>query len=79
MNDVSDIQHQHTERGRVTALGRRTDSGERRTLLQRFKRYTDDADNISGMKDQPTVLLVAPLSGHHSTLLRETLARMTAS
>ncbi len=33
MNDVSDIQHQRTERGRVTALGRRTDSGERCTLL----------------------------------------------
>ena len=25
------------------------------------------------MKDQPTVLVVAPLSGHHSTLLRETV------
>jgi hypothetical protein len=33
VNDVSDIQHQRTERGRVTALGRRTDSGERCTLL----------------------------------------------
>jgi hypothetical protein len=33
VNDVSDIQHQRTERGRLTALGRRTDSGERCTLL----------------------------------------------
>ncbi|GGK10432.1 polyhydroxyalkanoate depolymerase [Luteimonas terricola] len=41
--------------------------------LLRFKRYTDDAENILGMKDQPTVLVVAPLSGHHSTLLRDTV------
>ncbi len=33
VNDISDIQHQRTERGRITALGRRTDSGERCTLL----------------------------------------------
>jgi poly-beta-hydroxyalkanoate depolymerase len=25
------------------------------------------------MKSQPTVLVVAPLSGHHSTLLRDTV------
>jgi hypothetical protein len=30
---LPDIQHQRTERGRITALGRRTDSGERCTLL----------------------------------------------
>ncbi|MEN1939775.1 polyhydroxyalkanoate depolymerase [Luteimonas sp. MJ174] len=41
--------------------------------LLRFKRYTDDARNILGMKDQPTVLVVAPLSGHHATLLRDTV------
>jgi poly(3-hydroxybutyrate) depolymerase len=28
------------------------------------------------MKDQPTVLVVAPLSGHHSTLLRETVREL---
>jgi hypothetical protein len=31
--DVPDIQHQRTERGRVIAIGRRTDSGERCSLL----------------------------------------------
>lgn len=41
--------------------------------LLRFKRYTDDASSITGMKEQPTVLVVAPLSGHHSTLLRDTV------
>jgi poly(3-hydroxybutyrate) depolymerase len=41
--------------------------------LLRFKRFTDDLPMLSKMKEQPTVLVVAPLSGHHSTLLRETV------
>ncbi len=41
--------------------------------LLRFKRFTDEAAALTRMKDQPTVLVVAPLSGHHSTLLRETV------
>jgi poly(3-hydroxybutyrate) depolymerase len=41
--------------------------------LLRFKRFTDDLELLSTMKEQPTVLVVAPLSGHHSTLLRETV------
>jgi len=44
--------------------------------LLRFKRYTDDLNVLSQMKDQPTVLVVAPLSGHHSTLLRETVKQL---
>jgi len=41
--------------------------------LLRFKRYTDDAESISEMRGQPSVLVVAPLSGHHATLLRDTV------
>lgn len=41
--------------------------------LLRFKRYADDADNIAELKNDPPVLVVAPLSGHHSTLLRDTV------
>ncbi|KQU64491.1 MULTISPECIES: polyhydroxyalkanoate depolymerase [unclassified Rhizobacter] len=41
--------------------------------LLRFKRFTDDSPALTLMKDQPTVLVVAPLSGHHSTLLRDTV------
>lgn len=33
MIDVSETQHQRTERGRLTAHGRRTDDGSRCTLL----------------------------------------------
>ena len=41
--------------------------------LLRFKRFTDHPPMLTAMKDQPKVLIVAPLSGHHSTLLRETV------
>ena len=44
--------------------------------LWRFKRFTDNSAMLSRMKDQPTVLVVAPLSGHHSTLLRETVREL---
>ena len=41
--------------------------------LLRFKRYTDEAGNLKGLQDDPPVLVVAPLSGHHATLLRDTV------
>jgi len=41
--------------------------------LLRFKRFTDDAKLLQKMRDQPSVLVVAPLSGHHATLLRDTV------
>ncbi|MDR7272042.1 poly(3-hydroxybutyrate) depolymerase [Pelomonas saccharophila] len=47
--------------------------------LLRFKRYTDDLKVLAKMKDQPTVLVVAPLSGHHATLLRETVKQLLKS
>ncbi|MEO7010628.1 MAG: polyhydroxyalkanoate depolymerase, partial [Caldimonas sp.] len=44
--------------------------------LLRFKRFTDDLPALQRMKDQPKVLVVAPLSGHHATLLRETVREL---
>jgi poly(3-hydroxybutyrate) depolymerase len=41
--------------------------------LLRFKRYADDAKTLQAMQAQPSVLVVAPLSGHHATLLRDTV------
>ena len=41
--------------------------------LLRFKRFTDNPIALGDMKNQPVVLIVAPLSGHHSTLLRDTV------
>jgi poly(3-hydroxybutyrate) depolymerase len=44
--------------------------------LLRFKRFTDDPTALGDMKLQPPVLVVAPLSGHHSTLLRDTVKNL---
>ena len=41
--------------------------------LLRFKRFTDNPKALAAMKSQPAVLVVAPLSGHHATLLRDTV------
>lgn len=44
--------------------------------LRRFKRFTDDLNTLSKLKGQPAVLIVAPLSGHYATLLRDTVKTM---
>ena len=41
--------------------------------LLRFKRFSDKPAVIDALKDDPVVLVVAPLSGHHATLLRDTV------
>jgi len=41
--------------------------------LRRFKRYSDDPRTLELLKTQPAVLVVAPLSGHYATLLRDTV------
>jgi len=44
--------------------------------LKRFKRYTSDIEALKHLKQQPVVLLVAPLSGHYATLLRDTVKNL---
>ena len=44
--------------------------------LRRFKRFSDDAATLDKLKNQPVVLIVAPLSGHYATLLRDTVKTM---
>jgi poly(3-hydroxybutyrate) depolymerase len=44
--------------------------------LRRFKRFSDDPATLDRLKEQPAVLVVAPLSGHYSTLLRDTVQTM---
>jgi poly(3-hydroxybutyrate) depolymerase len=44
--------------------------------LRRFKRFSDDSPTLDALKDQPVVLIVAPLSGHYATLLRDTVKAM---
>jgi poly(3-hydroxybutyrate) depolymerase len=44
--------------------------------LRRFKRFSDDTATLAKLKTQPVVLVVAPLSGHYATLLRDTVKTM---
>ena len=44
--------------------------------LRRFKRFTDDPATLDKLKAHPAVLIVAPLSGHYATLLRDTVKTM---
>ena len=44
--------------------------------LRRFKRFTDDTATLTKLKGEPAVLIVAPLSGHYATLLRDTVRTM---
>lgn len=44
--------------------------------LRRFKRFSDDPETLRKLKEQPAVLIVAPLSGHYATLLRDTVRSM---
>ena len=44
--------------------------------LRRFKRFTDNLNTLAHLKGQPAVLVVAPLSGHYATLLRDTVKTM---
>ncbi len=44
--------------------------------LRRFKRFSDDPATLTRLKTQPAVLIVAPLSGHYATLLRDTVKTM---
>ncbi|RQO83341.1 polyhydroxyalkanoate depolymerase [Acidovorax sp. FJL06] len=44
--------------------------------LRRFKRFSDDPATLTKLKGQPVVLVVAPLSGHYATLLRDTVRTM---
>jgi poly(3-hydroxybutyrate) depolymerase len=38
-----------------------------------FKRFSDDPRTLETLHGQPAVLIVAPLSGHYATLLRDTV------
>jgi poly(3-hydroxybutyrate) depolymerase len=46
--------------------------------LLHFTRRTDDAELIKQLDKDPRILIVAPLSGHHATLLRDTVRTLLA-
>jgi len=65
--------------GEVLAHGREAAVVEERVLetpfcnLVHFKRLSDDPAALATLREDPVVLVVAPLSGHHATLLRDTV------
>lgn len=62
--------------GDQVAIHERVELGKPFCELRRFKRFTDNAQTLEKIKDQPAVLIVAPLSGHYATLLRDTVRTM---
>ena len=65
-----------SEKGVEVAILERIEIEKPFCQLRRFKRLTDDAATFAKMKDEPAVLIVAPLSGHYATLLRDTVKTM---
>jgi poly(3-hydroxybutyrate) depolymerase len=74
-----DIKTVGIEHGGVTteiAIHERVEIDKAFCELRRFKRFCDDPATLMRLKGQPPVLIVAPLSGHYSTLLRDTVRSM---
>lgn len=59
--------------GEEVVVHERTEINKPFCELKRFKRFSDHAETLSAMKNQPAILVVAPLSGHYATLLRDTV------
>ncbi len=62
--------------GQHVAIHERVEIDKPFCELRRFKRYADDPHTLTLLKQQPVVLIVAPLSGHYATLLRDTVRTM---
>ena len=62
--------------GNSVAIHERVELDKPFCELRRFKRFTDDPATLTKLKGQPVVLIVAPLSGHYATLLRDTVKTM---
>jgi poly(3-hydroxybutyrate) depolymerase len=65
--------------GAHVAVHEQTVSDKPFCRLQRFQRHSDDAALSAQLDADPTVLVVAPLSGHHATLLRDTVRALLSS
>ncbi len=62
--------------GKDVAIHERVEIDKPFCELRRFKRFSDDPATLQALKGQPPVLIVAPLSGHYATLLRDTVRTM---
>jgi poly(3-hydroxybutyrate) depolymerase len=66
-------------RGNTVAVIEQTAISKPFCQLRRFKRFSDQPEVVASMKRDPVVLVVAPLSGHHATLLRDTVRTLLGS
>ena len=64
--------------GHVTPIAEQVALSKPFCNLVRFKRFSDDVETLAELRKAPRVLVVAPLSGHHSTLLRDTVRSLLA-
>ena len=62
--------------GVAVAIHERVEISKPFCELRRFKRFSDDPATLDRLKGHPAVLVVAPLSGHYATLLRDTVHTM---
>ena len=62
-----------TAHGKTVAIAEIESVNKPFCRLLRFKRFSDDVATIQHLKEDPVVLLVAPLSGHHASLLRDSV------
>jgi len=65
--------HSVRAHGREIPVLQRTEIDKPFCKLIRFDRFADDAASIARLDSDPVVLVCAPLSGHHATLLRDTV------
>jgi poly(3-hydroxybutyrate) depolymerase len=64
MDGVNVVIHEHVEMDKAFCR------------LLSFERYSNHVSTLTKIKNQPVVLIVAPLSGHYATLLRDTVKTM---
>ncbi len=74
--DINTVTVEHGGISNDIAIHERIEINKPFCELRRFKRFSDDTATLMRLKGQPAVLIVAPLSGHYSTLLRDTVRSM---
>jgi poly(3-hydroxybutyrate) depolymerase len=75
---IDDVVVGHTADGSKVAVAEQTVLATPFCRLLHFDRRSGDPAVVAAMKRDPMVLVVAPLSGHHATLLRDTVRTLLA-
>ena len=65
--------HEIELEGEIVPIAQLTEIEKPFCKLLRFRRHSNESARVEELLAQPVVLVVAPLSGHHATLLRDTV------